>query len=468
MTRPRFGPFHGQLRPVLRPPGNDSALTGTQTIEIAALQLDRANPDARFVVSTLAEAEFLLEGFGWRPDNPNILLGTPLTPNAIPGLVTLMKRLGPTGVCVLADSLHQIPAITALHDACGHVVQVFLQVDMSTCYGFQTPMSHAEVPEHLITDLLVAEKRGVCRIVGLYSHMDLDVDGPEPVDAIWHLETELRALGFLAHRLQGHQLNRDPGRELTLSFGSAPTASALQLFCNETPLTQLLPVSTHEVINGLIRFRVALAGWQAQHWSWRFELRGGGYALWDPQHQATAAAWRRKVGLQTAAGFDMALTVLTELVSVSPRREPKEALVAAGSAALGREPCPYSRAYAVAARWDEDRGVGPEPAPGPLPSPGPEGRGGLLPSGWELTRIRPEYGILTLTYTPGAELLYAHPVGDDHIEYYPAPGGVGHRVRLWPNNAAVASAMYDYYVVVDGDIEDGERVVDVWPRCKGR
>ena len=39
---------------------------------------------------------------------------------------------------------------------------------------------------------------------------------------------------------------------------------------------------------------------------------------------------------------------------------------------------------------------------------------------------------------------------------------VGARVRVWPNHACITAAMYDEYVVVEG-----EDVVARWPRLRG-
>ena len=44
---------------------------------------------------------------------------------------------------------------------------------------------------------------------------------------------------------------------------------------------------------------------------------------------------------------------------------------------------------------------------------------------------------------------------------------IGGRVRIWPNHACMTAAAYDRYHVVDGDLDGGGTVVDVWDRVNG-
>lgn len=124
-----------------------------------------------------------------------------------------------------------------------------------------------------------------------------------------------------------------------------------------------------------------------------------------------------------------------------------EALITAGSLALGREPV-------------ADKGVPPGldySGWGFLMPWGPAlaGRQPALPpggfprahDGWQVGRISQEHGILTW-----------HGAAADEV-----PLAVGDRVRVWPNHSCIAGAGFDYYLVVDG----GDEVVDVWVRWRG-
>ena len=51
-----------------------------------------------------------------------------------------------------------------------------------------------------------------------------------------------------------------------------------------------------------------------------------------------------------------------------------------------------------------------------------------------------------------------------------APTGleVGQKVRVWPNHACIAGAMFGWYLVVDSRLVGREdEVVDVWVRWRG-
>lgn len=129
---------------------------------------------------------------------------------------------------------------------------------------------------------------------------------------------------------------------------------------------------------------------------------------------------------------DIALTILAEIVSTYTNRTPEEALVAAGSLALGREPCKSYGGWGVVSNWN-------------MLSVMPSER-----SGWEVARISQEHGILQKT--------------SDHAPTLP----VGTKVRIWPNHACVAGAGFDFYLVVDSDLSGQEdMVVDIYMRCRG-
>lgn len=128
---------------------------------------------------------------------------------------------------------------------------------------------------------------------------------------------------------------------------------------------------------------------------------------------------------------DIALTILTEVTSVYSGRETPEALIAAGSLALGREPCKSYTGWGVVSGWGK-----------PAKS-----------SGWIVGRISQEHGMLTKA--PGA-------ISQCELQ-------VGDKVRIWPNHACIAGAGYGWYFIVDSSLLEDQRdkVVDVWIRWRG-
>lgn len=155
----------------------------------------------------------------------------------------------------------------------------------------------------------------------------------------------------------------------------------------------------------------------------KLELHAGNFSLLDLQQVSTGL-----VKLD-----DVAVWVEAEVSSVYPERE--EILVNVGCLGLGREP-------------GEERGVW--------------GCGMILPCddkpspttyNWNVVHLSQEHGILA-------------PRVADHAQRTQMMESVmlGSRVRIIPQHACVAGAMYDSYNVVDHD--DGD-CVDEWMRCRG-
>jgi len=139
------------------------------------------------------------------------------------------------------------------------------------------------------------------------------------------------------------------------------------------------------------------------------------------------------------------LTVVVEVASIYPNRgasNSTEALIAAGTLALGREPCKAYPGWGIPTPWNR---------PGSDIPTSPEEH-----SGWIVGRISQEHGIVTY-HNSGKAMSPASGagVGDDLY--------IGQKIRLWPNHACVAGACFGWYLVVDG----GDEIVDVWIRWRG-
>ena len=143
--------------------------------------------------------------------------------------------------------------------------------------------------------------------------------------------------------------------------------------------------------------------------------------------------------------------ILTNPQTVYPDRGANgttEALINAGTLALGREPVTdkgkvpgqdYS-GWGLLMHWG---GVD-------TPAPGPEFP--RVHGGWQVGRISQEHGILVWK---GKK--------EDVM-----PLRYGQRVRVWPNHSCIAGAGYDWYLIVDSRKKGREdEVVDVWPRWRG-
>ncbi len=149
---------------------------------------------------------------------------------------------------------------------------------------------------------------------------------------------------------------------------------------------------------------------------------------------------------------DIAISVLAEVASLYPSRGPggtTEALIAAGTLALGREP--VADKGAVPGQHYSGWGlVMPWGSLASSPPPGPEFP--RVHGGWQVRKISQEHGILG--WQGGKE---------DEV-----PLNIGDKVRIWPNHSCIAGACFDWYLIVDSRNEGHEdEVVDVWPRWRG-
>ena len=72
-------------------------------------------------------------------------------------------------------------------------------------------------------------------------------------------------------------------------------------------------------------------------------------------------------------------------------------------------------------------------------------------TGWIVGRIAQEHGILT----------WEGPA--DKVR----PLAIGEKLLVWPNHACIAGVNMGWYLVVDSDTDDPEKIVDVWVRWRG-
>ena len=411
------------------------------------------------MVSTLAEAEFLLGAllqYKAAGISVNVLLGIPLFPSAVPRLLALIQQLGSTGISLLVDSPHHVAALTSLRDASKQIIPVFILVDIRRYHTTGAPFQSSAL-DRLMTDITFAEMEGICRVMGFYSDGGNNDRCTGPLDALRCLETELMSLKAGAEAFEKHSCNVDPGRNLCLSFGTELTAAFIELLSPNVKIPALRALGGQELAEVTEKLRECLALWRGRG-NWHFELHAGAYALWDLRHDTTASGILRQPGPPGSPGYDGALTILAEVASVYPHRAPAEVLLAAGTLALGHEPCPNVSSWATAIDWEEDKEGATES----------DGRKQLHKTSWELTRIDQDQSTLSLVDNRRRTSRFAPAAGQGGGRYCPASQGIGRRVRLWPNHAGIAGAMYDYYVVVDGDQANGELIMDVWSRCKGR
>jgi len=146
-----------------------------------------------------------------------------------------------------------------------------------------------------------------------------------PDDAMTMLKLEIDVCKAAASHAPAHAFKE---KRVVFSVGASPTALSVQ-----------------DLQSGKASGNTARSLQDAMHLdqaSFELELHAGVYALLDMQQVATRA--RHFDGDPHDA---IALTILAEVRSLYPEREQPEALVAAGTVALGREKCKDYRGWGV-------------------------------------------------------------------------------------------------------------------------
>lgn len=227
-----------------------------------------------------------------------------------------------------------------------------------------------------------------------------------------------------------------PQRRLVLSVGASPDATSAQNLLLESTDAQSPEAAS------LLTALSETAGTEV-------ELHAGVYAFLDMQQLRTQNRPGLGATLHAPAGeasglkeSDVAFTVLAEVASVYPDRNPPQALITAGTLALGREPCLGYSGWGVVSDWGMVKGGTKRAADGEKKAIG------LGKSGWFVEKISQEHGVVAAEGDGEADL---------------SVWEVGKKVRVVTNHACIAGAGHPWYFVVDG----GDEVVDVWIRCRG-
>lgn len=346
---------------------------------------------------------------------------------AVPRLIALANSLEPESINVIIDN---VDAFARFHDALtAHPdfqpekkIGVFVKIDTGYHRAGITTSSPKFKP---LVDAVLAQDgskggEGAMVLKGFYSHFGHSYAGNSEDDAASGLIEELLGLEEAASAVP-----KSAHKELVLSIGATPTATAAQnMLSSSSPRVD----EFHSV---LTRLKEQFA----------VELHAGVYPLLDCQQVATHA--RPADGAATEAFQPLnkdaiAIRMLVEVTSVYSERQKPEALVSAGSLAMGREPC---KSYPG---W----GIVTESLDNSKTSSVYDERGDK--TGWIVGRISQEHGILTWE-------------GDRSKCNELA---IGDKVEVWPNHACVAGAGFGWYLVVDSE-QGGDEVVDVWPRWRG-
>ena len=392
-------------------------------MELAELQVGPVSPEARFVVSTVAEIEFMLpmfERLQSQGRRVSVLYGMPLPLSQVDRLANLGRQLGAGSIALMVDHASQLPPIRSFYDQAGSPAGIFLKVD--TGYHRAGLPPDALNKDRLLRKLMSWQFEGILDFKGLYSHSSLSYNDSTSTEAIESLLAEIH--GCL-EAVKKNSADLSGSGPIVLSVGASPQVSVIQTLAKEkTPAGAKLANTIKE-----------LAAEKHHGISVSLELHAGVYSVLDMQQLST-----RSSDIRDNHHDQSALTVLAEVISVynDGERSKPEVLVAAGTLALGREPCRSYAGWGVVA-FDRNVGV-------------PDQQRRLI-----VERISQEHSILSWEHSTrpseGAPVI---------------PLSVGDTVRIVPNHACVAGAMYEKYFVVDSSsASNGSRIIDAWKRARG-
>lgn len=412
------------------------------------MQVGDGTINVRIVVSTIAEAEHLLDYLvDCRNGGKNlnvcpflrgssyfastlkpckilqVLYGIPLPPSQVPRLARIAKTLGPGSISVLVDDPSQLSAANTFKELTGHPLQIFVKVD--TGYHRAGLAAKTTAFKNLIQAINELEPNEIGELTGFYCHAGHSYGSDSSLSARKLLIEEIKGLRVAASEADAIRASKNPISKCTLSVGASPTATSIK------DLAQQSQEPTAQKLQRLIA---------TVKDSYRLEIHAGVYAFLDMQQLATRAS------LTNVAHFggprlsehlaDVALSIMVEVASVYESRNEPEALIAAGTLALGREPCKSYDGWGIVSDW------------------GMKTTDSAGECGWKVGRISQEHSVLT-----------RH---DDRNERGYQVLHVGQKLRIWPNHACVASAGFSWYLVVDSSLPGSRQneVVDVWVRCR--
>jgi D-serine ammonia-lyase len=339
-------------------------------------------------------------------------------------------ELGPGSISLMIDDADQLPAIEVFKTEAGFPAQIFVKID--TGYrraGITTDCVRDESKppstlEKLLRQIASLAEKGAASLAGFYSHSGHSYHEKNEIDVMQMLIEELRRSEPALEMARAIF----PYDRFTLSVGATPTTTSVQNIL----FPSIYAFSENQVAREM-KHRI---GEFRQYGD--LELHAGVYPLLDEQQLSTHARPDHEADDPSQSLLShkkIALTVLTEVCSLYNHRKHPEALIAAGSLALGREPCPSYRGWGVVSNW----GMGKD--------------SDLEPSGLIIDRISQEHGILARE--------------DREKPQHPLELRVGQKVRIFPNHACIAGAGYGWYFIVDSARENKNEIIDVWVRWRG-
>ncbi|KAL9031340.1 MAG: hypothetical protein Q9196_000630 [Gyalolechia fulgens] len=360
-----------------------------------------------------------------------VLYGIPAPPSTIQRLAQLGKRLQPGSVGVLVDHPDQLRHLDVFKQITGYRLQLYIKID--TGYH-RAGVTHGSLQFSQLVSRMLPEggELPYTEFCGLYSHAGHSYGRSSADEAMDLLIEEIRNLQLASAHIRKLYPTR-VHKSMVLSVGATPTATSIQNMsqdCADYGSQPQLRLGQADMLGQYMH------DIKANHD--RLEIHAGVYPFLDLQQLATHASPSAltQSPRPTISTHDIAMTILAQVASMYDGRDRREALIATGSLALGREPCQSYEGWGIVSDWNMTLQ--------------PNNRG----SCWQVGRISQEHGILN-----------RHPSSLNSLPEL----SVGQKLRIFPNHACIAGAHFGWYLVVDSDSPEERRdeIVDVWVRCWG-
>ena len=154
-----------------------------------------------------------------------MLYGFPIAPSLVERLARLARTLGEGSISLLVDNSAHVGLLQRFKDVAGFGPYVMFKVDAGY-HRAGIPPNEDELGE-LAKETVEAEKKGLCKIHGVYSHSGHSYSGKSPEDGMQYLLEEIQVLIKGAEIVKKRLLSKEE-RRLIVSIGASPSATAVQ------------------------------------------------------------------------------------------------------------------------------------------------------------------------------------------------------------------------------------------------
>jgi D-serine deaminase-like pyridoxal phosphate-dependent protein len=360
---------------------------------------------------------------------PKVLYGIPLAPSRIPRLAALATALEENSIGIFIDHAEQIQILeTTLNSSNGGSngvswpgkVPVHINIDVG--YHREGVAAGSEQLGAIATALQTARK---CVLGGIYTHLGNSYGAGSPTEALGYMGRELEglregAVRFMQLFSNGEATNH-PRSKVVVSLGATPTAASIQNLLNLPNEDTVQSSEAHVAAKSYLELIKSV------NEEFAVEFHAGVYPTLDMQQLATRARpefWPADSKQSVSTFANVGIRTLLEVASVYNDRSAStgkpEALVAAGSIALGREPCKSYPGWGVVSPWVDRKEGQAATSQGSATSIYDPALPEEQREGWIVGRISQEHGILTWEGRPETV----------------RPLTIGEKLLIWPNHVS--------------------------------